>query len=91
MSVSGLATLLFTDRAMAGSGKNPPLGNVLVLLAACLYAVGNVAQESLLGRVATHLLLPCPAIPLLAQEKKGKKHIAYVVQDFSMKSLPLRC
>lgn len=50
LCVAGIALLVATDPAAGAAGyKAPLLGDVLVLLGACLYAVGNVAQEKLLG------------------------------------------
>lgn len=50
LCVAGIALLVATDPAAGASGYKAPLvGDMLVLLGACLYAVGNVAQEKLLG------------------------------------------
>lgn len=50
LCVAGIALLVATDPAAGAAGyKAPLLGDMLVLLGACLYAVGNVAQEKLLG------------------------------------------
>lgn len=49
--IAGLALLVLADGAGSQSSGYPHalLGDVLVLLGASLYAVGNVAQEFLLG------------------------------------------
>jgi solute carrier family 35, member F1/2 len=50
--IGGLALLVVADDAGAqrSSDTNPLLGDVLVLIGALLYALGNVAQEHLLGK-----------------------------------------
>lgn len=51
LCVAGIMLLVVTDPAAGAAGYTAPLwGDMLVLLGACLYAVGNVAQEKLLGR-----------------------------------------
>jgi drug/metabolite transporter (DMT)-like permease len=49
--IGGLALLVVADDAGAqqNGDTNPLLGDVLVLIGALLYALGNVAQEHLLG------------------------------------------
>eukprot|EP00884_Botryococcus_braunii_P023208 jgi/Botrbrau1/9571/Bobra.0089s0025.2 len=49
LCICGLAVLLLSDRTTPGAGSRPLLGDLLVLMGAGLYAVGNVMQESLLG------------------------------------------
>lgn len=50
LCVAGITLLVVTDPAAGAAGYTAPImGDVLVLLGACLYAVGNVAQEKLLG------------------------------------------
>jgi solute carrier family 35 protein F1/2 len=57
--IGGLALLVVADDAGAqrSSDTNPLLGDVLVLIGALLYALGNVAQEHLLGHVSNAELL----------------------------------
>lgn len=59
--IGGLALLVVADDAGAqrSSDTNPLLGDVLVLIGALLYALGNVAQEHLLGE---HLCTFCAVV-----------------------------
>ena len=63
--IGGLALLVVADDAGAqrSSDTKPLLGDVLVLIGALLYALGNVAQEHLLGEhlctCATWCILWC--------------------------------
>jgi drug/metabolite transporter (DMT)-like permease len=52
--IGGLALLVVADDAGAqrSGDTNPLLGDVLVLIGALLYALGNVAQEHLLGKLS---------------------------------------
>ncbi|KAL6759305.1 hypothetical protein V8C86DRAFT_1327008 [Haematococcus lacustris] len=58
LCIAGLSMLVLTDRQSETGGPQPLLGDVLVLLGACVYAVCNVAQE--------RVLVDTPAYELLA-------------------------
>ena len=57
LCVAGLGVLVASDRGSDEAGANPLLGDALVLLGACLYAVSNVLQERLLQDVPFQELL----------------------------------
>ena len=59
--IGGLALLVVADDAGAqrSGDTNPLLGDVLVLIGALLYALGNVAQEHLLGENFVQILCWC--------------------------------
>ena len=52
--IAAIVLLIVTDKEYSDGGraKNVILGDALVLLGASLYAVSNIAQEKLLGRIS---------------------------------------
>lgn len=44
LCVLGLSVLVVTDRDSETGGRNPLLGDALVIMGACVYAACNVAQ-----------------------------------------------
>ncbi|KAJ9531520.1 hypothetical protein QJQ45_015017 [Haematococcus lacustris] len=72
LCIAGLSMLVLTDRQSETGGPQPLLGDVLVLLGACVYAVCNVAQaraatpRAAAGAADERVLVDTPAYELLA-------------------------
>lgn len=66
LCTAGLGILVLTDRAASGcteAGRDPLLGDALVIMGACVYAVCNIAQVRLWSHALFALVAPIMSGP----------------------------